>query len=79
MKARSEIRYEEPRLGRCLVARARSVGLRRTDSHREDHGVKIGDAKIGIQIESSEKLPSAVGVVPLEGGVLALVVGVRKT
>ena len=49
------------------------------DSHREDHGVKIGDTKIGIQTESSEKLPSAVGVVLLAGGVLALVVGVRKT
>ena len=34
---------------------------------REDHGVKIGDTKIGIQTESSEKLPSAVGVVLLAG------------
>ena len=47
--------------------------------HREDHGVKIGDTKIGIQTESSEKLPSAVGVVLLAGGVLALVLGLRKT
>jgi hypothetical protein len=47
--------------------------------HREDHGVKIGDTKIGIQTESSEKLPSAVGVVLLAGGVLALVVGLRRT
>jgi hypothetical protein len=47
--------------------------------HREDHGVKIGDTKIGIQTESSERLPSAVGVVLLAGGVLALVVGLRKT
>ena len=47
--------------------------------HREDHGVKIGDTKIGIQTESSEKLPSAVGLVLLAGGVLALVVGLRKT
>ena len=46
---------------------------------REDHGVKIGDTKIGIQTESSEKLPSAVGVVLLAGGVLALVAGLRKT
>jgi hypothetical protein len=35
--------------------------------HREDHGVKIGDTKIGIQTESSEKLPSVVGVVLLAG------------
>ena len=47
--------------------------------HREDHGVKIGDTKIGIQTESSEKLPSPVDVVLLAGGVLALVVGLRKT
>ena len=47
--------------------------------HREDHGVKIGDTKIGIRTESSEKLPSPVGVVLLAGGVLALVVGLRKT
>ena len=47
--------------------------------HREDHGVKIGDTKIGIQTESSEKLPPAVGVVLMAGGVLALIVGLRKT
>jgi hypothetical protein len=46
--------------------------------HREDHGVKIGDAKIGVQTESSEKLPAAVGVVLLSGGILALVLGSRK-
>jgi hypothetical protein len=47
--------------------------------HREDYGVKIGDTKIGIQTESSEKLPPAVGIILLAGGVLALVVGSRKT
>ncbi len=47
--------------------------------HREDHGVKIGDTKIGVQTESSEKLPPAVGAILLAGGVLALVVGLRKT
>jgi hypothetical protein len=46
--------------------------------HRENHGVKIGDAKIGIQTETSEKLPPAVGVVLLAGGVLTLVLGSRK-
>ena len=25
--------------------------------HSEDHGVKVGDAKIGIETHSSEKLP----------------------
>jgi hypothetical protein len=47
--------------------------------HRENHGLKIGDTKIGVQTESSEKLPPAVGIVLLAGGALALVLGSRKT
>ena len=46
--------------------------------HREDHSVKIGDAKIGIQTESSEKVPTAVSVVLLGTGVLVLFLGLRK-
>ena len=46
--------------------------------HHEDHGVKIGDAKISIQTESSEKLPPAVGIALVAGGVIALVVGMAK-
>jgi len=46
---------------------------------REDHSVKIGDAKIGVQTEHSEKLPAGVGIVLLGGGVLALVLGSRKS
>jgi len=46
---------------------------------REDHSMKIGDAKIGIQTESSQKLPPAVGIVLVAGGVGALVLGLRKT
>ena len=45
---------------------------------REDHSVKIGDTKIGVQTQSSQKLPPAVGIVLVGGGVLALVVGSRK-
>ena len=45
---------------------------------REDHSVKIGDAKIGVQTQSSQKLPAAVGIVLVGGGVLALVLGSRK-
>ena len=47
--------------------------------HSENHGVKIGDTKIGVQTESSEKLPADVGVVLLAGGVVALVLGARKS
>ena len=46
---------------------------------REDHSVKIGSAKIGVQTESSQKLPPAAGIVLIAGGVAALVLGLRKT
>jgi hypothetical protein len=46
---------------------------------KENHGVKMGDTKIGEQTENSEKLPPAVGAVLLARGVLALVLGSRKT
>ena len=46
---------------------------------REDHSVRIGDAKIGVQTQSSEKLPPAVGIILLAGGVVALVLGSRKS
>ncbi len=47
--------------------------------HRENHGVKIGDAKFNVETENSEKLPPAAGIVLLAGGVVALVLGLRKT
>jgi len=46
---------------------------------REAHGVSLGSAKISIQTESSQKLPPAVGTVLLIGGVLALLLGLRKS
>jgi uncharacterized membrane protein len=45
---------------------------------REDHSVKIGNAKIGVQTESNEKLPPVVGIVLVAGGVLVLVLGTRR-
>lgn len=47
--------------------------------HRERHGVKFGDAKISVETESSDKLPPAAGIVLLAGGVVALVLGLRKS
>jgi len=47
--------------------------------HSEYHSVKIGDTKLGVQTQSSEKLPPAVGIALLAGGVVALVLGVRKS
>ncbi|HEV2398857.1 MAG TPA: hypothetical protein VGS27_18065 [Candidatus Sulfotelmatobacter sp.] len=46
--------------------------------HQEKHGMKIGDAKFSIQTESSEKLPPAVGMILVGGGVVALILGLRK-
>ena len=46
---------------------------------RESHGVKIDNTKIGIQTETREKVPPAVGIVLLTGGAVALILGSRKT
>jgi uncharacterized membrane protein len=44
----------------------------------EKHGLKIGDAKISVQTENTEKLPPAVGIVLVAGGVVAMILGLRK-
>jgi len=46
---------------------------------RENHGLKIGDAKIGVQTEHSERLPPVVGGILVVGGVIALAAGARKS
>ena len=46
---------------------------------REDHGLKIGDAKIGVQTEHSERLPPVVGGILVVGGIIALAAGARKS
>ena len=46
--------------------------------HKEDHGVKIGDAKIGIQTEHSDRLPPVVAGVLVLAGVVSLAAGARK-
>lgn len=47
--------------------------------HHEKHGISLGDAKFSVQTDHSELLPSAVGVVLIGGGVVALVLGLRKS
>lgn len=47
--------------------------------HTEDHSVKIGDSKIGVQTHSSDKVPVAASVALLGAGVLMLVLGARKS
>jgi hypothetical protein len=46
--------------------------------HSEQHGVKFGDAKISVETQSSDKLPPAVGIVLIAGGVVVLVLGLRR-
>lgn len=47
--------------------------------HSEDHRLKVGDAKIGVTTQTTQKLPPAVGLTLLVGGVLVLVAGSRKS
>lgn len=46
--------------------------------HQEKHGIKVGDAKFSIQTEDSEKLPPTIGIILIGGGVVALILGLRK-
>jgi len=46
--------------------------------HRENHGLQIGDAKIGVQTEHNERLPPIVGGLLVVGGVVAMAAGSRK-
>ena len=47
--------------------------------HKEDHSVKIGDAKIGVQTEHSDRVPPMVAGVLVLAGVVALAAGARKS
>jgi uncharacterized membrane protein len=46
--------------------------------HRQDHSIKIGGAKIGVQTQRSEQLPTAASVSLIAAGILAIVIGTRK-
>ncbi len=46
--------------------------------HKEQHSIKIGDARFGVQTEESERLPIAASVTLVAAGVLVLVVGLHK-
>jgi hypothetical protein len=47
-------------------------------SRRDEHRLKIGDTNFSVQTENREKLPPAVGVILIGGGVLSLVLGMKK-
>ena len=46
--------------------------------HSESHGVKMGDASIGITTRSNEKLPPVVGGILCAVGAVVLIAGMRK-
>lgn len=46
--------------------------------HSESHGVKMGDASIGITTKSNEKLPPVVGGILCGVGAVVLLAGMRK-
>ena len=46
--------------------------------HNQSHDVEIGDAKIGVRTERSEKLPTAASVALVGAGILVLALGSRK-
>lgn len=47
--------------------------------HQQDHNVKIGDTKVGIQTETREKLPVGASIALIGAGVVALALGSRKS
>jgi drug/metabolite transporter (DMT)-like permease len=46
--------------------------------HSENHGVKVGDASVGITTKSNEKLPPVVGGILCLVGAVIMVAGARK-
>ena len=46
--------------------------------HREEHSVKIGDAKFGVQTQNSERIPLAASIVIVAAGAACLIAGSRK-
>jgi hypothetical protein len=46
--------------------------------HSENHSVKIGDTKIGVQTEHTDRLPPVVSGGLAAAGILVLVLGLRK-
>jgi hypothetical protein len=45
---------------------------------REKHGVKLGDAEVGVETKSTKAVPIAVSALLIVGGVAAVVAGSRK-
>jgi hypothetical protein len=46
--------------------------------HSETEGIKVGDAKIGVQTSHSERVSPIVSVVLIAGGIALGIAGARK-
>jgi hypothetical protein len=46
--------------------------------HTQDHSVKIGGARIGVETRSSDKLPPAASLTLVGVGILALILGAQR-
>lgn len=46
--------------------------------HSESHGIKMGDASIGVTTKTSEKLPPVVGGILCVVGAVLMITGARK-
>jgi hypothetical protein len=46
--------------------------------HHEEHSLKIGDAKLGVQTQSSERLPLWASIDIVAAGTACLILGSRK-
>jgi len=46
--------------------------------HSETEGIKVGDAKIGVQTSHSERVSPIVSVVLIAGGIALSIAGARK-
>jgi hypothetical protein len=51
------------------------VGLPRTESH----GIKMGDASIGVQTKTSERLPLIASIAMIIGGGVVTAAGMKKS
>jgi hypothetical protein len=46
--------------------------------HHEDHSIKVGDAKIGVQTEHSERVSPTISVIVVVAGVGMIIAGRGK-
>jgi hypothetical protein len=45
---------------------------------REKHGIKVGDADIGVETKTTKAVPIAISALLIVGGVVAVAAGSRK-